>query len=71
MSQQPALSSGTLWGNDSEEIETFGDYYVTGCKEVLKLRETEDEDSKILTKLDNGEKVSLVERTENDSWKVT
>lgn len=68
-----AAAGFIIWnvvGNDSEEIETFGDYYVTGCKEVLKLRETEDEDSKILTKLDNGEKVSLVERTENDSWKV-
>lgn len=62
-----------LWnvlGKDAKKVETSGDYYVTGCKEVLKLRETEDIDSKILTKLNNGEKVSLVERTETDCWKV-
>ena len=51
-------------------VQTEGDYYVTGCKGVLKVRETEDEDSKVLTSLNNGEKVSLVERGGNGSWKV-
>ena len=37
---------------------------------MLKVRETEDEDSKVLTSLNNGEKVSLVERGGNGSWKV-
>ena len=53
-----------------EEVEILGDYYVTGCKEVLKVRESRDEDSKVLTKLDNGEKVSLIEETADDCWKV-
>lgn len=57
-------------GKGGEEAETIGDYYVTGCKEVLKVREKENEDSKVLAKLDNGEKVSLIERTAEDSWKV-
>lgn len=68
-----AVAAFLIWnviGKGSDKVETAGDYYVTGCKEVLKLRETEDMDSKILTKLDNGEKVSLIERTETDCWKV-
>lgn len=59
-----------MMGEDKEEVKTIGDYYVTGCKEVLKIRESEDVDSKIVAKLDNGEKVSLIERTEKDYWKV-
>lgn len=52
------------------KVETSGDYYVTGCKEVLKVREEEDKESKVLTKLDNGEKVSLMEKSEGNYWKV-
>lgn len=55
--------------NDAK-VETSGDYYVTGCKEVLKVREEEDKESKVLTKLDNGEKVSLMEKSEGNYWKV-
>lgn len=57
-------------GKDDKEVKTIGDYYVTGCKDVLKVRKTENADSKVLAKLDNGEKVSLVERTNNNCWKV-
>jgi len=53
-----------------KQVETSGDYYVTGCKDVLKVREEEDEESKVLTKLDNGEKVSLVEKGDSTYWKV-
>lgn len=56
--------------NGSEDVETMGDYYVTGCKEVMKVREEEDKDSKVLAKLDNGEKVSLIEKSESNYWKV-
>lgn len=57
-------------GNGDKKVDTSGDYYVTGCKESLKLHKTEDVDSKVLTKLNNKEKVGLIERTENDFWKV-
>lgn len=56
--------------NKKEVVETFGDYYVTGCKEVMKVREEEDKESKVLAKLDNGEKVSLIEKSEGNYWKV-
>ena len=63
-----------IWGiafhDDDEKIETIGDYYVTGCKEVMKVRETEDKDSKVVAKLDNGEKVALMEKSEGNYWKV-
>lgn len=67
-----AIIGLTVWYfviRDSSNVKTVGDYYVTGCKEALKVRESEDEDSKVLTKLNNGEKVSLVEKT-GDSWKI-
>lgn len=56
--------------NGGKNVETIGDYYVTGCKEVMKVRKEEDKDSKVITKLDNGEKVSLIERTGSNYWKV-
>ncbi len=59
-----------LFLGKEEKIETYGDYYVTGCKEVLKVRETEDADSKVVTKLDNGEKVALVEKAADNNWKI-
>lgn len=52
------------------QVAAEGDYYVTGCKEVMKVREEEDKDSKVLTKLDNGEKVSLVEKRDGNYWKI-
>ncbi len=69
------IVAAAIWGlnfggKDSAEVETSGDYYVTGCKEVLKVREEEDKESKVLTKLDNGEKVSLMEKSEGNYWKV-
>ena len=67
-----ALILAAVWYfviRDGKNVETAGDYYVTGCKEVLKVRESEDADSKVLTKLSNGEKVSLVEKA-SGSWKV-
>ena len=56
--------------NGDKEVETIGDYYVTGCKEIMKVREEEDKESKVVTKLDNGEKVSLIEKSEGNYWKV-
>lgn len=56
--------------NGGDDVETIGDYYVTGCKEVMKVRKEEDKDSKVLAKLDNGEKVSLIEKGEGNYWKV-
>lgn len=53
-----------------EKVETTGDYYVTGCKDVMKVRETEEKDGKVVAKLDNGEKVSLVEKGDDRYWKV-
>lgn len=50
--------------------DTIGDYYVTGCKDVVKVRETPDEEGSVLTKLSNGEKVSLVDRGDDEYWKV-
>ena len=49
-----ALILAAVWYfviRDGKNVETAGDYYVTGCKEVLKVRESEDADSKVLTKL--------------------
>ncbi len=51
-------------------IETLGDYYVTGCKDVVKVREEPDEESDVLTKLSNGEKVSLVDKDDDEYWEV-
>ena len=68
-----AAAAFTIWnvtGKDGEEVKTIGDYYVTGCKDVLKIRKSENADSQVLARLDNGEKLSLVERTDNDYWKV-
>lgn len=66
-----ALLLLTLFGcSTTTQMETSGDYYVTGCKDVLKVREAEDEESKVLTKLDNGEKISLLEKGETNYWKV-
>ena len=36
----------------------------------MKVRETEDKDSKVVAKLDNGEKVALMEKSEGNYWKV-
>ena len=58
-----------LW-KGKEKVETTGDYYVTGCKDVMKVRETEEKDGKVVAKLDNGEKVSLVEKGDDRYWKV-
>ena len=43
---------------------------MTGCKDVMKVRETEEKDGKVVAKLDNGEKVSLVEKGDDRYWKV-
>ena len=56
--------------NGGKDVETIGDYYVTGCKEVMKVREKEEKDSKVIAKLDNGEKVSLIEKGGGNYWKV-
>ena len=50
--------------NKKEEIKTKGDYYITGSKDVVKVREKADDESKVITKLDNGENVQLVETGE-------
>lgn len=60
----------TLGRKGAEEVVTLGDYYVTGCKEIIKVREEEDKDSKVVTKLENGEKVSLMEKSGGNYWKV-
>lgn len=69
-----AAAAFFIWNageKDSEEkVETIGDYYVTGREEMLKVRKAEEADSKVVTKLENGEKVSLVERTADTYWKV-
>ena len=39
-------------------------------KDVMKVRETEEKDGKVVAKLDNGEKVSLVEKGDDRYWKV-
>lgn len=66
-----ALMLLTLLGcSMTAQMDTSGDYYITGCKDVLKVREAEDEESKVLTKLDNGEKVALVQKGETNYWKV-
>lgn len=61
---------GVFAWKGKEKVETSGDYYVTGCKDVMKVRETEEKDGKVVAKLDNGEKVSLVEKGEDRYWKV-
>lgn len=52
------------------KVDTIGDYYVTGCKDVVKVRENPDEESDVLTKLSNGEKISLIEKEEDEYWKI-
>lgn len=51
-------------------VDAIGDYYVTGCKDVVKVREDPDEDSDVLTKLSNGEKVSLISKEDDEYWKI-
>ncbi len=51
-------------------VETIGDYYVTGCTDVVKVREDADEESDVLTKLSNGEKVSLIDKEDDEYWKI-
>lgn len=50
-------------------------YYVTGCKDVLKVREDADEKSKVLAKLDNGEEISVIDKsiggkTDGNIWQI-
>ncbi len=59
------LSSGK-----ENPVDIVGDYYVTGCKDVVKVRENPDEDSNVLTKLSNGEKISLIDKGDDGYWKV-
>lgn len=59
------LSSGK-----ENPVDIVGDYYVTGCKDVVKVREGPDEDSNVLTRLSNGEKVSLVDKEDDGYWKI-
>lgn len=51
-------------------VDIVGDYYVTGCKDVVKVREGPDEDSTVLTKLSNGEKISLIDKEDDGYWKI-
>lgn len=59
------LSSGK-----ENKVDTIGDYYVTGCKDVVKVRENPNDESDVLTKLSNGEKISLIDKEEDEYWKV-
>lgn len=59
------LSSGK-----ENKVDTIGDYYVTGCKDVVKVRANPDEESNVLTKLSNGEKISLIEKENDEYWKI-
>lgn len=60
-----------LFGNNGNAEKSLGEYYVTGCIDVVKIREKPDEESTVLTKLVNGEKVALVEKGEDEYWKVS
>lgn len=59
------LSSGK-----EKSVDTIGDYYVTGCKDVVKVRTNPDDESDVLTKLANGEKISLIRKENDDYWEV-
>lgn len=59
------LSSGK-----EKSVDIVGDYYVTGCKDLVKVRESPDEESTVLTKLSNGEKISLIDKEDDGYWKV-
>lgn len=59
------LSSGK-----ENPVDIVGDYYVTGCKDIVKVHEGPDEDSNVLTKLSNGEKISLIDKEDDGYWKV-
>lgn len=45
-------------------------YYVTGVADTIKLRESVDGNSAVLTKLVNGDSVLLVDTSDTQYWKV-
>lgn len=56
--------------DEGSEIESLGDYYVTGTKSSLSVREEPSSDANAIVKLYNGEVVSLLETTNDKYWYV-
>lgn len=52
------------------DMESLGDYYVTGTKSSLAVREEPNSDSNAIVKLYNGEVVSLLETTDDKYWYI-
>lgn len=61
---------------DPDDSDESGEvYYVTGRKDVLKVREDADEKSKVLAKLDNGEEIIVIDKsiggkTDGNIWQI-
>lgn len=55
---------------DAEEKPSLGEYYVTETNSYLSLREAPAGDSTALARLNNGNRVSLLERTDTRYWYV-
>lgn len=65
------IFGGLMLSNAAEKpVDTIGDYYVTGCEDAVKIRIAPDDESKVLTKLSNGEKVSLIDKEDDGYWKI-
>lgn len=56
--------------DEGSDMESLGDYYVTGTKSSLSVREEPNSDANAIVKLYNGEVVSLLETTNNKYWYV-
>ncbi len=56
--------------DEGSEMESLGDYYVTGTKSSLSVREEPNSDANVVVKLYNGEVVSLLETTNDKYWYV-